>query len=209
MKCSLLHYIDMEKIAIFGGSFDPPHKGHKLLALNLAEKCGADKVLIMPTALSPFKERSGAESSDRLEMCRLLFNEPIFEISDIETRRGGKSYTIDTLNEVKKLYSKSQLYLFMGDDMFLSLDRWYKYKEILELCVPVAACRTEKLEKLDDMRKFAQEVLGLSQNGAIICESVPIETSSTQIRRDLKKGVYNHYLDEKVLAYIKDRGLYI
>ena len=199
----------MEKIAVFGGSFDPPHKGHKLLALNLAHKCGANKVIIMPTALSPFKQSSGAKPEDRLEMCRLLFNDPIFEISDIEARRGGKSYTVDTLNEIKKIHPDSQLYLFMGDDMFLSLDRWYKYKEILELCIPVAACRTEKLEKLQEMKKFSVEVLGLSENGAIICESVPIETSSTQIREELKKGVKNSFLDEDVFAYIKTRGLYI
>ena len=60
----------MKKIAIYGGSFDPPHKGHKLLACNLAEICGADKVIIIPTALSPFKESSGATAQERYEMCR-------------------------------------------------------------------------------------------------------------------------------------------
>ena len=81
----------MEKIAIYGGSFDPPHKGHKLLACNLAEICGADKVIIIPTALSPFKESSGATAQERYEMCRMAFNEPLFEVSDIEINRGGKT----------------------------------------------------------------------------------------------------------------------
>lgn len=199
----------MEKIAVFGGSFDPPHNGHKLLALNLAQKCNADKIIIMPTALSPFKNSSGASSENRLEMCKILFNDPIFEVSDIEARRGGKSYTVDTLSEIKKLYPQSRLYLFMGEDMFLSLNRWYKYKEILSLCIPVAACRTENLEKLDDMKEYSKAVLGLSEGEAIICESIPIETSSTKIREDLKNGVKNRYLDEDVFAYIKARGLYI
>ena len=199
----------MEKIAIYGGSFDPPHKGHKLLACNLAEICGADKVIIIPTALSPFKESSGATAQERYDMCRFAFSEPLFEVSDIEINRGGKSYTVDTLKAVKKLYPKASLYLFMGDDMFLSFNKWYKYKEILELCVPVAACRTENLEKLEMMKSFAKTVLNLNEDGAIICESVPIETSSSEIRESLKNGLSSNALDEEVYRYIKTRGLYI
>ncbi len=199
----------MEKIAIYGGSFDPPHKGHKLLACNLAEICGADKVIIIPTALSPFKESSGATAQERYEMCRFAFSEPLFEVSDIEINRGGKSYTVDTLKAVKKLYPEASLYLFMGDDMFLSFNKWYKYREILSLCVPVAACRTENLEKLEMMKAFAKDVLNLSDDGAIICESVPIETSSSEIRESLKNGLSSNALDEDVYRYIKTRGLYI
>ena len=199
----------MKKIAIYGGSFDPPHKGHKLLACNLAEICGADKVIIIPTALSPFKESSGATAQERYEMCRLAFNESLFEVSDIEINRGGKSYTVDTLKAVKKLYPEALLYLFMGDDMFLSFNKWYKYKEILELCVPVAACRTENLEKLEMMKSFAKTVLNLNEDGAIICESVPIETSSSEIRESLKHGSESNALDQEVYRYIKTRGLYI
>ena len=199
----------MEKIAIYGGSFDPPHKGHKLLAKNLAEICGADRVIIIPTALSPFKKSSGATSQDRYNMCELAFNEPFFEISDIEIKRGGKSYTIDTLREVKKLYPDSQLYLFMGDDMFLSFNKWYKYQDILDICVLVAACRTTNLEKFDIMKSFAEDVLNIGEDGAIICESVPIETSSTQIRESIKNGFGSEYLENAVYQYISARGLYL
>ncbi len=143
----------MEKIAIYGGSFDPPHIGHKLLAENLSRFCGADKVIVIPTALSPFKNSGCASAEHRLRMCEILFAEPIFSVSDIEIKRGGKSYTIDTLNEIKKMYPDCRLYLFMGDDMLLSFNRWYKYNEILKLCTIVAACRhhnelnlTEKAE---------------------------------------------------------------
>lgn len=198
----------MMKIAVYGGSFDPPHKGHKLLAKNLALQCGTDKVVIIPTAMSPFKDSSGATATERYEMCKLAFNDSLFEVSDIEISRGGKSYTVDTLREVKKLYPESHLYLFMGDDMFLSLDRWYKYKEILELCVVVAACRTVELEKLNEMKSFAKNVLKLQDDGFLICESVPIEISSTEIRRNLKGG-NGDYLDEGVFTYIKNRGLYL
>ena len=198
----------MIKVAVYGGSFDPPHKGHKLLAQNLALQCGADKVVVIPTAMSPFKDSSGATSADRYEMCKLAFCDSLFEVSDIEIARGGKSYTVDTLREIKKLYPESQLYLFMGDDMFLSLDRWYEYKDILKLCVVVAACRTTELEKLEEMKNFAKNVLKLRDDGFLICESVPIEISSTEIRKNLKDR-NGDYLDEGVFTYIKNRGLYL
>ncbi|MBO5065048.1 MAG: nicotinate (nicotinamide) nucleotide adenylyltransferase [Clostridia bacterium] len=196
------------RIAVYGGSFDPPHKGHKLLAENLAGQCGAEKVIVIPTAMSPFKDKSGATSADRYEMCRLAFSEPLFEVSDIEIVRGGKSYTVDTLRKVKQLYPQSQLYLFMGDDMFLSLDRWYKYEEILDLCTVVAACRTTRLEKLHDMKEFAKKVLNMNSDSFILCESVPLQISSTEIRMNLKNGV-GDYLEEEVFTYIKNRGLYL
>lgn len=198
----------MRRIAVYGGSFDPPHKGHKLLAQNLAEICGAEKVIIIPTALSPFKETSGATAADRYEMCRLAFNEPLFEVSDIEINRGGKSYTVDTVAEVKKLYPDAQIYLFMGDDMFLSFDRWYEYEKIAEMCVLVTACRTLDIEKLGKMKDYSENVLGLYENRVIFSESTPIEISSTEIRNNIKRGSFA-YIDDSVSQYIRTRGLYL
>lgn len=196
----------MVKIAIYGGSFDPPHNGHRLLAESLAQFCGAERVLIIPTAMSPFKNISGASARDRLHMCELAFDSPLFEVSNIETERGGKSYTVDTLRQVKELYPDSQLFLFMGEDMLLSLDRWYKYEEILELCIPVAACRTQNLERLSEMKAFAKEKLG-GESKVMISSCVPIEISSTEIRAGLKKGEHS-FVDDRVYEYIISRGLY-
>jgi cytidyltransferase-like protein len=98
----------MKKIAIYGGSFDPPHKGHKALAFNLAQKCGAEKVVVMPTAMSPFKNKSGASTDDRLNMCRLNFCDDLFEVSDIEicyeavnsiTEKGACESLVDIANK--------------------------------------------------------------------------------------------------------------
>ena len=196
----------MKKIAIYGGSFDPPHKGHKLLAENLASVCGAEKVIIIPTALSPFKNSSSATAEDRLDMCKLFFKEDLFQISDIEIKRGGKSYTVDTLTQIKKENPDAELFLFMGDDMLLSFDKWYCYQEILRLATIVCACRTENLEELQNMKSFVKNVLKAEER-VIICESVPFEISSTEIRASLKDGV-NKGLSEEIYNYIAAKGLY-
>lgn len=196
----------MKKIAIYGGSFDPPHKGHKLLAENLASVCGAEKVIIIPTALSPFKNSSSATAEDRMNMCNIFFKEDLFHISDVEIRRGGKSYTVDTLTQIKEENPDAELFLFMGDDMLLSFDKWYKHEEILKLATIVCACRTENLQELDNMKDFVKNVLK-AENRVIICESVPFEISSTEIRSRLKDGK-NIGLSEDVYNYIASKGLY-
>lgn len=139
-------------------------------------------------------------------MCKLAFDSPLFQVSDLEIRRGGKSYTVDTLRQVKELYPDSQLFLFMGEDMLLSLDRWYKYEEILELCTPVGACRTQSLEKLSEMKAFVSEKLG-GESRAMVSSCVPVEISSTEIRSELKNGKHS-FIDKKVYEYIISRGLY-
>ncbi len=195
----------MNKVAVYGGSFDPPHKGHIMLANNLGDFCGADKIFIIPTAMSPFKNSSGANEEDRLEMCRRAFNDSRFEVLDIEIVRGGKSYTVDTLNEVKRLYPESELFLFMGDDMLLSFNRWYKYEEIMDLCTIVAACRTENREKMQKMECFVSSEL--SGGRVLLCDCVPLEISSTEIRNNLKT-VAKEYLEPQVYDYIVEKGLY-
>ncbi len=196
----------MKKIGIYGGSFDPPHSGHRRLAENLASFCEADLVYIIPAATSPFKKGTSAHAEDRLKMCEMCFSSPIFKISDIEINRGGKSYTIDTVKEIKKLHPESDLFLFMGDDMLLSFDKWYKFDEILKICRIVTACRTEDLKKLNEMKCFAEKHLGGSEN-VLISDSIPVEISSTEIRNELIKGECN-MLSRAVYEYIKSRGLY-
>ena len=196
----------MRKIAVYGGSFDPPHNGHKLLAQNLAEFCGAERVLIVPASSSPFKNGGNASPEHRLSMCKILFDEPIFQVSDIEIKRGGKSYTIDTLNEIKSLYPDAQLYLFMGDDMLLSFAKWYKYEEILDICTLVAACREESLNKLSAMKLYSNELLG-GESNVLLCPYKPFEISSTQIRENLKKGI-TEGVSPRVYDYIVSKELY-
>ena len=100
----------------------------------------------------------------------------------------------------------AELFLFMGDDMLLSFNKWYKYERILELATIVCACRTEKLEELDNMKEFVKTVLK-AEDRVIICESVPFEISSTEIRSSLKAGK-SKGLSEDVYNYIAAKGLY-
>ncbi len=196
----------MKKIAVYGGSFDPPHLGHTRLAQSLAKECGADLVYIIPAASSPFKNGTNASAEDRLEMCRLAFSSRIFEVSDIEISRGGKSYTVDTIRQIKDLHPHSEIYLFMGDDMLLSFNKWYKHEEILKMCRIVTACRTEDSEKLIAMQSFSEKYLGGSEN-VIISDCIPVEISSTEVREELKNGGES-LICQSVYRYIKERGLY-
>ena len=92
------------KIGLFGGTFNPVHSGHVNLVKNFKEKLNLDKVLVIPTATPPHKEaKELASSEDRIEMCKLAFGD-LAEVSDVEIRRGGKSYTVETLEELKKIY---------------------------------------------------------------------------------------------------------
>ena len=200
----------MGNIAIYGGSFDPPHKGHALLAENLAKECNADKVIIIPAYSSPFKDGTVATGTDRLAMCRHTFTSPLFEISSIEINREGKSYTVDTLKDIKKYYPEDELFLFMGDDMFLSLANWYKYKELLSLCTIVTAARTEDLRYLSEMKTYAITKLGLHEGEYIISKEKPLEVSSTLLRTMLKNRLdTSKYLTYDTISYIKKRGLYL
>lgn len=196
-----------EGIGIFGGSFDPVHLGHRRLALHVCEALSLRKMLIIPAAVSPFKTSSGAASDERLEMCRLSFPEDIFEVSSLEIDRGGKSYTVDTVNAVKKLFPDEKIYLIIGSDQFLSFNKWYKYTEILSL-VSLCTVSRENENLIEEMNRFADDYL--RQYGeCIILPFSPFVVSSTKIRALAAKGENtDSYLHKDVAEYILKKGIY-
>ena len=114
------------RIGIYGGAFNPVHKGHIKLAEEVKTKALLDKIIIMPSGQSPHKSSSSlVESEHRLEMCRLAFEGEDYIISDLEIKRQGKSYTVDTVTELKKIYPDDEFYLIMGSDMLLCFHKWY------------------------------------------------------------------------------------
>lgn len=202
----------MRKIGLFGGTFNPPHIAHKRLSDEMKDKLGLDEVIIMPTFTPPHKEaKSLAESKDRLHMCSLTFCDSCYRISDMEIKREGKSYTVDTLEALKKIYPDDEIYLIIGSDMLLSFHKWYRYEDILSLCTLCVISREdEKTAKL--LIDYARDVLkrDVEKGEIIISHSAPVELSSTLIREKILKGEdVSAYLEKGTYEFIKEKGLYL
>ena len=131
------------RVCIFGGTFDPPHIGHLLIAQTVCEAENFDKILFMPANRPPHKKNiSGVE--DRLAMLNIAIEgNPNFEISDLEIKRGGVSYTIDTLKALKSsiITEEDDLFYLIGSDSLLELSRWKEPRDILKNCNVVVAIR--------------------------------------------------------------------
>lgn len=190
------------KIGVFGGTFNPPHNGHVRLAKAAADELKLDKLLVIPSCIPPHKIAAKlADGQERLEMCRLAFGcDPRFEVSPMELERGSRSYTVETLRELKALYPDNELYFIVGSDMLESFDKWYLWQEILSLSVLCAASREEGYSP--DLSRFGK----LAERIKIITLD-PLEVSSTQIRNSAGE-VSPELLDPKVAAYIREHGLY-
>lgn len=200
----------MLRIGIYGGTFSPPHNGHVAAAKAFMEQMWLDVLYVIPTATPPHKEVvGGATPLDRMEMCRLAFSgvEGVL-VSDLEIRRGGKSYTVDTLRELSG--EDRRLFLLCGTDMMLTLDRWREAEEIFRLCYPVYV-RRENDHSLDPvilqtLARYQKEF------GRIVRRIVtdPIEISSQQVRQMLASGEsLQGIVPEAVEKYIKDKHLYV
>ncbi len=200
----------MSRIGVFGGTFNPPHLGHLRLAQAAKAQCALDTVLIMPANIPPHKDAADLISSDdRLALCRLTFADDGFVVSDLELRRTGKSYTVDTLHALRDAYPGDELFLIIGSDMLLSFDRWYRWQEILSLCTLIVLSRDDAVSP-ETLRAFACETLGLSEGeGYFVLELPPMELSSTMIRETIRLGGdASGCLTAQANAYLKEKGLY-
>lgn len=201
----------MRRIGLFGGTFNPPHVGHLRLASLAADAAQLDMVIIMPASVPPHKEAPGlATGEDRIALCRRTFTDPRFIVSDMELRRAGKSYTVETLRALHDCYPKDKLYLIIGSDMLLSFDRWFCWEEILSLCSLLVLSRENDLSP-QMLRDYASQTLGLTEDeGFRILETAPLELSSTMIRERITKGEdAAAFLTPQAYAYIKEKGLYL
>lgn len=179
------------RIGIFGGTFNPPHLGHKHLAEEIKEKASLDKIVIIPAYTPPHKvSKELADAEHRVKMCELLFSEDFYEVSDLEIKRQGKSYTVDTVTQLRKFYPEDELFLIIGADMLMSFDKWYRYEDILadvKLCVSV---RDDEV-KTADLCDFAKNSLKLDveKNEIIIADVEPYICSSTDVRLHISIGI--------------------
>ena len=175
------------RTGVFGGTFNPIHCGHVLLARTYAAALHLDRVLVIPTYLPPHKAGGQlAGGCHRLNMCRLAFEgDPVCRVSDIELRRGGKSYTVDTLKQLTRENPSDTFYLIIGSDMFLSLTQWYDWQRIILDAVICAGARSP-----GQMQALRAEAARLERLGAQI-ELValePLPFSSTQVRARVQAG---------------------
>lgn len=197
------------KIAIYGGSFNPPHCGHVEAAAAVMEHLKPDKMLIIPASIPPHKELciDSPDPQERLLLTRLAFSElEGAEVSDIEIMREGKSYSAETLEQLMKLYPGAEFCFAMGTDMFLSFEQWYRYRFLLENMTLAVFCRC-----YGEDAGILEHAEYLKKEYGAKCVFVPHEPqpmSSSDIRDMLRRRMGVSYLPEKVYARIIENGDY-
>lgn len=196
------------RIGMLGGTYDPIHNGHIMLGKQFAAQLKLDKVLIIPTGTPPHKEASGTPASVRLEMCRLAAKDSgdIFETSDMEIVRGGKSYSYLTLCDLCDTYPESELFLIMGADMFMTMETWYRFDDLKKLATFCTVPRDDIL--MDTLNDYALRLEELGCSSCVTNVQLP-QISSTQIRSNIGEGKpITGLVPESVERYIIENGLY-
>ena len=200
-----------QRIGILGGTFNPIHNAHLKMALDFSETLHFDKVLIIPTRIPPHKRAADmASTEDRLEMCRLAArSSPVFQVSDLEIRRPGPSYTSDTLEFLSGENPEARCSFLTGADMFLTIQDLRRPEKIFELATICAAPR----EKSDifilqnHANRLKLQYGSLFQYEILDIPLMPV--SSTEIRRRTRSGEpIDPFVPKQVADYIRERRLY-
>ena len=197
----------MARTAAFGGSFNPIHYGHLLLADDVAEALGLDRVLFVPAARPPHKPNGDlAPAPDRYRMVELaIAGHPKVAVSDLEFRRPGPSYTVDTLEALS--IPRAELFLIVGSETFLDLLTWRAPRRVAELAQLVVVPRLGSAFDRDSAaaRKVVHEI----GHEPLVVRASSLPISASDLRRRVREGRSITYrLPEAVDAYIRARGLY-
>ncbi|MBK5253037.1 MAG: nicotinate (nicotinamide) nucleotide adenylyltransferase [Peptostreptococcaceae bacterium] len=198
----------MNKIGIYGGTFDPIHKGHLGLAKDAADECNLDKLIFLPAYVQPFKVgKSVTNGAHRYNMIKSILKiDDRFEVSNFELEKGEISYSYDTLLEFKKLYD-AKMFFIMGDDSFIQLEKWFKGKELLKKFSFIIGNRPginieKTMEYLNDYREKYDADITLINNKLV-------DVSATELRKALKTGKdVDKFLPDSVIEYINENKLY-
>lgn len=210
------------RIAVLGGTFNPVHYGHLRIAEEVREALGLDKALFIPTSLTPLKEEEPISPEARLEMLKLAIRDnPHFEASDIEIKRGGRSYTVDTVRELKRGDKGLKISLVVGNDSFNTIASWCEYEELFKSANFVVVQRPGYPVKkpgealpVELARKFwydsnADSFMNSYGNSLTYLSTTLLDISSSEIRRRVKEGGSIRYLlPEGVIDYITKKGYY-
>jgi nicotinate-nucleotide adenylyltransferase len=215
------------KVGIFGGTFNPIHYGHLRAAEEVREKLGLDKILFIPSGSPPLKIKELADAKHRYKMTRLaIVTNRLFELSDIECRLSGKSYTVKTVEELKKNNPEIEFSFILGIDAFLDVTNWWHPERLITLANFVIISRPDFrfidlqispyikinrriLKRLDNAEIETYTIKLKSSRNATFLRLTPIGISSTGIRRLLKEGKSIKYLlPAEVESYIIANKLY-
>jgi nicotinate-nucleotide adenylyltransferase len=214
-----------ERIGLFGGTFNPIHRGHLKAAEIVQKRLLLDKILFIPSYIPPHKGSGEiASPAHRFKMVELaLESYPKFLPSSIEIDAKGKSYSIITLNKIKKLYAEALIFFILGIDAFLEIDTWKEYEKVLNQCFFVVISRPgyefKKAKELLD-RKHQKKIIELSETGRVENELpssariffLPInalDIASTTIRKKIRKGdSIKNLVSGTVEAYIREKKIY-
>ena len=191
------------RLAIFGGSFDPPHIGHLLVAGDAADQLQLDQLLFVPAATQPLKAgRAAASATQRLEMVRLLVEgQPRFEVSDVEVNRAGLSFTLETLTHFAGQFPAAERFLLLGKDVLGTFDQWKEPSRIVQLAHPVLLARGDEAERPLPVAMRGVDVRTLPTRR--------IDISSTEIRERVRAGrSLRGFVTDRVADYIANAGLY-
>ncbi|MCM8785258.1 MAG: nicotinate-nucleotide adenylyltransferase [Candidatus Omnitrophica bacterium] len=192
--------LENKKIGIFGGSFDPVHYGHLIIAERAREEFNLDYIFFIPCGIPPHKKKIYASPIDRKNMIEIAIkNNQFFKVSDIEIVKNEVSYTYETIMEMKKTFFQINFFLIVGEDSFYDIPNWYKAKELVNEVIFLVARRSEKKDIS----------IEYPLNYKII--SCPfIDISSTYIRSCIFENKSVKYLiPDEVIEYIKEKGLYV
>lgn len=191
------------RIAVYGGSFNPPHLGHVEACKTIARILQPERLIIIPDNIPPHKKLSEGSPSpeERLALCRLAFSEvPGAELSDMELRRKGKSYTFETVERLREQYPEDELYLVIGSDMFLCFETWFRFRFLMENTVLTVLPRTG--EELDALRAHATYMEDAYGTHVVLLPHEPVVVSSSEIRTLLQRRMGRELLSSAVYAEI-------
>ncbi len=195
------------RVGLLGGTFSPPHLGHLLCAQEAHAQLGLERVWLLPVASPPHKDIAGDPGPEaRLELCRLAVgDDDKLGVSDLEVRRGGPSYTADTLRELHARAPEDELTFIVGGDMALSLPTWREPEAVLELAT-VAVAQRSGAARQDIVDRLA----GIGAADRVRFFDMPrLDVSSSEVRARVADGRPIRYLvPDAVAAHIEQRGIY-
>lgn len=191
------------KVGIMGGTFDPIHIGHMLAAEAARDACSLDEVWFMPSHIPPHKHEAGVTGQMRLEMtAEAVHGHPSFRTLDWEVKRGGVSYTVDTIKELRRMYPHTEFSFIIGADMVNYLPKWHRIEELAGMLTFIGVNRPGSGLNVDDLPPWIRESVK-------IADMPLIDISSTVIRKRAAAGKSIRYMvPDRVYEYMVRSGLY-